>query len=236
MGFGGALELESRYSSSQVPTTVKQIFPWASSPGLCLLAFSTLILTVLVATNLLSTSCVYTLVVSIFSCFVLTTFSLLSSSMLLYYQSFLLCVSHSNIPQEDRIGSVLPSPEKDLSINQVLQPGYFSNMSRGDSCPRTKHAGGSSNVRLCLQKGRDTASIQSLEAWPGKWQFANCTEEAWCLLSWTLVWWILSRIKEGWNADERVANKLMWPLSVTISVTMGKMGLLIKNKTYRSLD
>lgn len=44
-GLGGALRHETGYSGSRVPSTVKWTFPFAGSPGLCLLAFSTLSLT-----------------------------------------------------------------------------------------------------------------------------------------------------------------------------------------------
>lgn len=111
------------------------------------------------APNCISTSCVHTLVVSVLSHLVFTTFSLVSFLRLLYYQSFHLGVSHSNIPQEgqDWIGSALPLPVKDSSINQELQPGHLWGVSptkfysqaiseksiqpkceQGDSCPRAK--------------------------------------------------------------------------------------------------
>lgn len=49
-----------------------------------------------------------------------------SFSILLYpiISSLLLCVSHSNIPRKNCIGTVLHSPEENLPVDQVLQPDY----------------------------------------------------------------------------------------------------------------
>ena len=115
--------------------------------------------------------------------FVLTTFSLASFSMLLYYQPFFFCASHSDTPQEDQIGPVLPSPGKDLSLTKfysqvAAQKSIQLEYERGTFAQGQSVMTAAQGSSHAFRRDRDMANSQSLEAWPGKYRFATCTKEA----------------------------------------------------------
>ena len=115
--------------------------------------------------------------------FVLTTFSLASFSMLLYYRPFFFCASHSNTPQEDQIGPVLPSPGKDLSLTKfysqvAAQKSIQLEYERGTFAQGQSVMTAAQGSSHAFRRDRDMANSQSLEAWPGKYRFATCTKEA----------------------------------------------------------
>ena len=172
---------------------------------------------------LLSTSCVYPLVASICAyCFL---------SGLIFYAALLpaflfLCFTFQHSTR-DWIGPVLSSPGKDLSINQVLQPGHLSEVNpawiwEGDSCPRARRNDSRSRKQSCLRKGQGHG--KQSEPW-GQGSITLPTAQKKLNVCYHSCWSGESSVgsRRG-GLQMNTANKPLWPLRCDCVSDTGENG------------
>ena len=115
--------------------------------------------------------------------------------MLLYYQPFFFCVSHSNTPQEIGLGQFFPLQERIYLLTKFYsqvtsQKSIQLEYERGTVAQGQGVMTAAQGSRHAFGRGRDmlkeavmpsegAGTWQTVRAVrPGKYHFANCTEEA----------------------------------------------------------
>lgn len=235
MGFGDPWNV-----SPDTPVSDSQQESNRPSPGLAALVSASLLLDPeFVAENFALHLIIFTPLLLLFAPVLRLLLSIcLSFSMPLYYQPFLSCVSHSNIPREAWIKSVLYSPEEYLSINQFLQPGHISNVNSaqtwaGGQWPKDKAWWQLLKEPVVLGSAFRRGQWLGEQSEPGSLSrkmplFTNYIKEAQFLDHGYLSQEIRVRMEQGRTADEMWQISLCDLFRVTLLVTLGKMRLLIK--------
>lgn len=159
------------------PEFQQQTFPRSQLPLASVLGFFHLLLVWLQLS--LSTSCLTP------SCFCIV---LLLLSGLIFYAALLpaflfLCFTFKHSTRRSDWASSSPSPGKDLSLTKfysqvAAQKSIQLEYERGTFAQGQSVMTAAQGSSHAFRRDRDMANSQSLEAWPGKYQFANCTKEA----------------------------------------------------------